>query len=100
MSTAGWIFMVGFRVFDLGAMIAWLVWFLRLRDEPDDPGDEGWGDDPPAPDGPDRPRGPSDGLPLPDAAPWPVRLRDHAAPPRHAPARRTPAEDPRTPARA
>ncbi|ADB50320.1 hypothetical protein [Conexibacter woesei] len=79
MSTAGWIFLVGMRVIDLGGMIVWLVWFFRHQDEPDEWGD--WDDpgrDPP----PDRPSPPDPGdrgdcLPLPDAAPWPVRLRDH-----------------------
>ena len=25
--------MVGFRVFDVGLLIVWLVWFFRLRDD-------------------------------------------------------------------
>jgi hypothetical protein len=73
----GWIFMVGLRVFDIGALIVWLVWFFRLRD--DDDGDDdfrrGDGDTPepePTPTGPGGLR-----LPLPDAEPWPVRRRDH-----------------------
>jgi len=76
-STAGWIFLVGMRVIDLGAMIAWLVWFFRRREEPDDW--DGWdepgggdGDPPPPPRDPGMPD-----LPLRDAGPWPVRLRDH-----------------------
>ena len=32
-STEGWIFMVGFRVFDVGLLVLWLVWFFRLRDD-------------------------------------------------------------------
>ena len=35
MTTEGWIFMVGFRVFDVGLLILWLVWFFRLRDDDD-----------------------------------------------------------------
>lgn len=35
--------MVGFRVFDVGLLIAWLVWFFRLRDDGADPPDEGGG---------------------------------------------------------
>ena len=37
MSTEGWIFVVGFRVFDVGLLVLWLVWFFRLRDDPGDP---------------------------------------------------------------
>jgi hypothetical protein len=81
-STAGWIFLVGMRVFDLGGLIVWLVWFFRQNDEPDDW--RGWddpGNDPP----PDKPTPPDPGgsglrLPLPDAGPWPARLRDHSGP--------------------
>ena len=36
--------MVGFRVFDVGLLVLWLVWFFRLRDSEDDqPEDEGGG---------------------------------------------------------
>lgn len=87
------------RVLDLGALVAWLVWFYRhADDEPDDwkRWDDPGGEPPPAPEGP-----PGGGVraPLPDADPWPVRLRDHssqrppATPSRRpipAPARRTP----------
>jgi hypothetical protein len=74
----GWIFMVGLRVFDVGALIVWLVWFFRLRDDDDDDGDDfrrGEDDDAPEP----GPSGAPPGLrlPLPDAAPWPQRRRDH-----------------------
>jgi hypothetical protein len=71
----GWIFMVGLRVFDVGALIVWLVWFFRLRDDDDDGEDFRRGDDEPEPD----PGGSPPGLrfPLPDSAPWPVRRRDH-----------------------
>jgi hypothetical protein len=79
MSTQAWIFMVGLRIFDLGALAIWLVWFLRLRndgDGRDDWGSGGGGSGPKRPDG--GPRGPRDGLPMPDADPWRGRLRDHA----------------------
>jgi len=102
----GWIFMVGLRVFDVGALIVWLVWFFKLRDDDDDAGgddDHGRGDEPqePPPDG-----GGGLELPLPDAQPWPKRRRDHggdrspATSPAHRPAhpRRLP-QRPRTPAR-
>jgi hypothetical protein len=73
----GWIFMVGLRVFDIGALIVWLVWFFRLRDDDDGDddnrrGDGGSPEPEPDPTGPGGLR-----LPLPDAEPWPVRRRDH-----------------------
>jgi hypothetical protein len=73
----GWIFMVGLRVFDIGALIVWLIWFFRLRD--DDDGDDGFGrGDGGAPEPEPDPAGPGGlHLPLPDAQPWPVRRRDH-----------------------
>lgn len=83
MSTSGWVFMVGLRVVDLAALLGWLVWFFRLRDDPDDGrGDDerGGGGEGPPPE-PDGPAGPSDGLLLPDADDWPVRLRDHTSRP-------------------
>src|SRR5947209_12223291 len=52
-TTEGWIFMVGFRVFDVGLLIVWLIWFFRLRDDDgpsDDDGPGGGGSGP-------RPRG-------------------------------------------
>ena len=69
--------MVGLRVFDVGALIVWLVWFFRLRDDDGDDGDDFRGG-PGEPDEPD-PKGSPPGLriPLPDAKPWPVRRRDH-----------------------
>lgn len=81
MSTAGWIFLVGMRVFDLGGMVVWLVWYFRHRDEPDDDWRD-WDDwDDPSPDKPSpRPEGPGVRAPLPDAGPWPLRIRDHTAP--------------------
>ncbi|MDW5593946.1 hypothetical protein VSS74_06350 [Conexibacter stalactiti] len=92
MSTAGWIFLVGMRVFDLGGLIVWLVWFFRQREDDDWQGWDDPGDDPP----PDQPPSPDPGgsglrLPLPDADPWPSRVRDHtAARPRRAERRRDP----------
>jgi hypothetical protein len=35
--------MVGFRVFDVGLLVAWLIWFFRLRDDDGEPPDEGGG---------------------------------------------------------
>jgi hypothetical protein len=80
-STAGWIFLVGMRVFDLGGMIVWLVWFYRQREDDDWEGWDDPGDDPPPPDKPSPPDPGGSGLrlPLPDAGPWPGRLRDHTA---------------------
>ena len=31
--------MIGLRVFDVGALIVWLVWFFRLREDDDDSDD-------------------------------------------------------------
>ena len=83
MTTEGWIFMVGFRVFDVGLLIVWLIWFFRLRDDGEDPpGDDGGGGG----EGPGRgPRddGPGGGLgrlPVGRAGPW-RRIRDHSPPP-------------------
>lgn len=96
MSTAGWIFLVGMRVFDLGGLIVWLVWFFRQDDSRDDwPEWRDWDGDPP----PDRPSQPDPGgsglrLPLPDADPWPARIRDHTAPRPARTERRAPAELP------
>jgi hypothetical protein len=82
MTTEGWIFMVGFRVFDVGLLIVWLVWFFRLRDDEDDPpGDDGGGGEGPHPEpGRDGPGG--DGLSLPLGR-WRAgkgRVRDHRSP--------------------
>src|SRR3954466_15663558 len=41
MSTEGWIFMIGFRVLDVGLLVVWLVWFFRLRDDDDSDGGGG-----------------------------------------------------------
>jgi hypothetical protein len=71
MSTEGWIFMVGFRVFDVGLLVAWLVWFFRLRDDGgDQPPDEGGGGGGGDSRGPSPRRGPGGGgLRLP-TGPW------------------------------
>src|SRR4051794_9695401 len=58
--------MVGLRVFDIGALVVWLVWFFKLRDDEDDEGGGGPGGGGGGPDG---------GPPLPDAGPWPRRRR-------------------------
>jgi hypothetical protein len=76
-TTEGWIFMVGFRVFDVGLLILWLVWFVRLRDDDDSTDDDGPGGG----GGPENPpdRGPGGGglrLPLGFAKPG-GRQRDH-----------------------
>jgi hypothetical protein len=42
-TTEGWIFMVGFRIFDVGLLVLWLVWFFRLRDDDDSTDDDGPG---------------------------------------------------------
>jgi hypothetical protein len=110
MKLQGWVFLIGLRVFDVGALIVWLVWFFKLRDDDDDEsgGDDFRGDgDPPDP----EPSGPGGfSLPLPNADPWPARRRGHgdrpaatgparpfAPRPQHVPARvrRSPARAPR-----
>ena len=109
-STEGWIFMVGFRVFDVGLLILWLVWFFRLRDDDDDQTDDGV----PAAAAPARSAttarragaacaaaaaGPAPARPLPGAAvPAPARRRAdaaHAAGPRAAAAHAGPGTPPR-----
>jgi hypothetical protein len=81
----GWIFMVGLRVFDVGALVVWLVWFFRLRDDDDDEGEDFRRDDGDAPE-PEQPCGPGGlRLPLPNAQPWHARRRDHGGDRRSAP---------------
>jgi hypothetical protein len=64
-TTEGWIFMVGFRVFDVGLLVVWLIWFFRLRDDGDDPpGDDGGGGEGPDP-RPDHDGPGGDGIHLP-----------------------------------
>jgi hypothetical protein len=82
MSTQGWIFIVAFRLLDVGLLVLFLVWFFRLRDDGDDADDDGpgggGGDSPP-----DR-GGPGGGglrIPLRDVRPG-RRVRDHARPAR------------------
>jgi hypothetical protein len=69
--------MIGFRVFDVGLLILWLVWFFRLRDDDDDSPDDGPGGGGPGPTRNDGPRG-GGGLrrPLPQGR----RVRDHLQP--------------------
>lgn len=104
MTLEGWIFVVGLRVFDVGALIVWLVWFFKLRDDEDDDAgedDDFRRDDDRRPRQPPPPSGPPDlELPKPDADPWPHRRRDHLGDrrPSSAPAR-PPAVPRRTPAR-
>lgn len=103
MSAEAWIYVVGFRVFDVGLLIIWLVWFFRLRDDGDDSSDEDGGDGGGGSPKPKSPRsGPSPGglrLPL---GRWPNagHLRDGhrpARPPLHR--RPVPALPDPTPAR-
>jgi hypothetical protein len=93
-TTEGWIFMVGFRVFDVGLLIVWLIWFFKLRDDDDDsPDDGGGGGEGPGP----RPRGDGPGgngirLPL---GKWRLgRGRDRGHSPPRQPGRRRGAEPP------
>jgi hypothetical protein len=61
--------MVGFRVFDVGLLVAWLVWFLRMRNDGADPPEDGDGGGGERPD-PKPKRGPGGGgLRLP-VGPW------------------------------
>jgi hypothetical protein len=76
-STEGWIFMVGFRVFDVGLLIVWLVWFFRLRDDDDSSDDDGPGGGGPQPSPDDGPGGGGLRLPLGPATQGRWRLRGH-----------------------
>ena len=103
MSLEAWIFMVGLRVVDLGALVVWLIWFHRQCNQEDDEPD---GEDfRRGPEPQDEPRLPPTGgtgldIPLADAAPWPARRRDHGdSGPARRPARRQPAEPHRAPIR-
>ena len=77
--------MVGFRVFDVGLLVVWLIWFFRLRDDDDsDPPDEGGGGGGGSR-GPERPAGGpgGGGLPLKPGRVRPGgRLRDGHRPSR------------------
>jgi hypothetical protein len=97
MTTEGWIFMVGFRVFDVGLLVVWLIWFFRLRDDDDDSrGDDGGGGEGPGPrPGRDGPGGGGIKLPL---GSWNLgrgRVRDHSHP---GGVRRSRDHEPRVPA--
>jgi hypothetical protein len=94
-STEGWIFMVGFRVFDVGLLIVWLVWFFRLRDDDDSAEDDGPGGGGPPPSRDDGPGGGGVQLPLGPADQAGTRLRDHLRPGRD-PRRRGAEPVPRT----
>lgn len=89
MSTSGWVFMIGFRVLDVGLLVAWLIWFFRLRDDDDsDGGGGGPGGGGPGPEPtPDPPGGGGLALPLGHWRNGGRRLRDHAKPHRHVPRR-------------
>jgi hypothetical protein len=80
--------MVGFRVFDVGLLVVWLIWFFRLREDGDDSqGEDGGGGQGPDPGpGNDGPGGGGIKLPVGRAGPG-RRLRDHA-PLRHPERRR------------
>ena len=89
--------MVGFRVFDVGLLLVWLIWFFRLRDD--------GGDEPPEEDGgggggtrgPERPAGGpgGGGLPLkPGRMPAGGRKRDGHRPAWSPPRRAAPARGP------
>jgi hypothetical protein len=82
-SVESWIVMVGFRVFDVGLLVLWLVWFFRLRDDDAGPSEDGDDDqgggpqvDPPEPSG-----GGGFGLLLPGTLRAERRLRDHSPAP-------------------
>ena len=80
--------MVGFRVFDVGLLVIWLIWFFRLRDDGDDPpGEDGGGGDGPDP-GPGRDGPGGNGIKLPLGR-WPLgRGRDRGHEPAASPRRR------------
>jgi hypothetical protein len=88
----------------LGLAIVAVLLIPALREGPDSPpssegSDEGWGRGPDEP--PKRPKSPIGGLPLPDALPARVRLRDHDRLADHIPPHeRRPAREPeRSPVR-
>lgn len=78
--------MVGFRVFDVGLLVVWLIWFFRLRDDDDAQDDDGPGGGGPGPSRDDGPGGGGLRLPLGRAQGGP-RTRDHGTPPRLRPRR-------------
>jgi hypothetical protein len=90
MSTEGWIFMIGFRVLDVGLLVLWLVWFFRLRDDDDSDGGGGpGGGGGPRPEPTDGPGGGGLALPLGRVRAGGRRIRDHAKPHSRPPRRGT-----------
>jgi hypothetical protein len=78
-SAEGWIFVVGFRIFDVGLLVFWLIWFFRLRDDDAGPSDDGGDDGGGPPVHPPEPSGGGGlGLLLPGTLRAGRRLRDHA----------------------
>jgi hypothetical protein len=78
MTTEGWIFMVGFRVFDVGLLVLWMIWFFRLRDDGDDPpGEDGGGGGGPDPAPASGPDGGGLGAPLGRIRSGGPRIRNH-----------------------
>jgi hypothetical protein len=80
MTTEGWIFIVAFRLLDVGLLVVFLVWFFRLRDDGDDADDEGPGG---GGGGPPSDRGGPDGGGLRvrlRRLPAGRRMRDHTGP--------------------
>ena len=81
MSAEGWIFVVGFRIFDVGLLVIWLIWFFRMRDDDAERGDEGGDDGGGPPVHPPEPSGGGGlGLLLPGTLRAGRRLRDHSRP--------------------
>jgi hypothetical protein len=80
MSTEGWIFMIGFRVLDVGLLVVWLVWFFRLRDDDDSDGGGGPGGEGPEPEPTGDPGGGGLVLPLGQFRSGARRVRDHVRP--------------------
>src|ERR1700712_3483994 len=80
MTTEGWIFMVGFRIFDVGLLIVWLVWFFRLRDDDDQSDDDGPGGGGRGPDPRNGPDGGGLGRPLGGLQQGSWRARGHRMP--------------------
>jgi len=95
-SAEGWIFVVGFRIFDVGLLVIWLIWFFRLRDDDAGPNDDGGDDGGGPPVHPPEPSGGGGlGLFLPGTLRAERRLRDHSRPPK--PGRRSRGEPLRRP---
>jgi hypothetical protein len=80
MSTEGWVFMIGFRVLDVGLLVVWLVWFFRLRDDDDSDGGGGPGGGGPEPEPSGGPGGGGLALPLGRVRAGGHRIRDHVKP--------------------